>query len=200
MWGLRSGPYSPSPPHSHVTTLASLTPRSRSAAGLSPTCYPQLLPSGFGLLGPRLAPLRRTAARPVHTCPRPDHTCPRLLLLHISPIAFVRFRSLRPSRGASQAHCLFSPALAPSLTPILACFYACSFLPAGFGLFGTPAWGLRYGSNLPLPKVDNVRPLCMDFYKQGFCNRRGPHNQGCDSAFLCSFCFHFTPCFFSLAI
>eukprot|EP00962_Isochrysis_galbana_P020119 scaffold5874_cov140-Isochrysis_galbana.AAC.1 len=58
------------------------------------------------------------------------------------------------------------------LTPAL-----CS--PPGFGLFGTSMWGLRYGSNLPLPKVDNVRPLCMDFYKQGFCNRRGPHNQGC---------------------
>ena len=31
----------------------------------------------------------------------------------------------------------------------------------------------------PLAKVENVRPLCMDFFKQGFCNRRGPHNQGC---------------------
>ena len=30
-----------------------------------------------------------------------------------------------------------------------------------------------------IPKIDNVRPLCMDFFKQGFCNRRGPHNQGC---------------------
>ena len=27
--------------------------------------------------------------------------------------------------------------------------------------------------------MDKVRPLCMDFFKQGFCNRRGPHNQGC---------------------
>jgi pre-mRNA-processing factor 40 len=49
----------------------------------------------------------------------------------------------------------------------------------GFGLFGTPVFGTRHGSNLPLAKIDNVRPLCMDFYKQGFCNRRGPHNQGC---------------------
>lgn len=49
----------------------------------------------------------------------------------------------------------------------------------GFGLYGTPAFGTRHGSNLPLAKIDNVRPLCMDFYKQGFCNRRGPHNQGC---------------------
>mmetsp|Transcript_11453 Transcript_11453/g.24517 ORF Transcript_11453/g.24517 Transcript_11453/m.24517 type:complete len:359 (-) Transcript_11453:125-1201(-) len=49
----------------------------------------------------------------------------------------------------------------------------------GFGLFGTSVFGTRYGLNGPLPKIDNVRPLCMDFYKQGFCNRRGPHNQGC---------------------
>lgn len=49
----------------------------------------------------------------------------------------------------------------------------------GFGLFGTSAFGTRYGTHGPLPKIENVRPLCMDFFKQGFCNRRGPHNQGC---------------------
>ena len=49
----------------------------------------------------------------------------------------------------------------------------------GFGLFGTPVFGTRYGMVGNLPKIDNVRPLCMDFFKQGFCNRRGPHNQGC---------------------
>ena len=49
----------------------------------------------------------------------------------------------------------------------------------GFGLYGTSAFGTREGQMTPLAKVDNVRPLCMDFYKNGFCNRRGPHNQGC---------------------
>ena len=49
----------------------------------------------------------------------------------------------------------------------------------GFGLYGTSAFGTREGQVTPLAKVDNVRPLCMDFYKNGFCNRRGPHNQGC---------------------
>jgi len=49
----------------------------------------------------------------------------------------------------------------------------------GFGLFGTPAFGTRFGQSGPLAKIENVRPLCMDFFKQGFCNRRGPHNQGC---------------------
>lgn len=49
----------------------------------------------------------------------------------------------------------------------------------GFGLFGTPTFGTRYGMIGNLPKIENVRPLCMDFFKQGFCNRRGPHNQGC---------------------
>ncbi|EOD26785.1 hypothetical protein EMIHUDRAFT_236456 [Emiliania huxleyi CCMP1516] len=48
-----------------------------------------------------------------------------------------------------------------------------------FGLFGTPVWGTRYGSTQPLQKIENVRPLCMDFFKSGFCNRKGPHNQGC---------------------
>lgn len=50
-------------------------------------------------------------------------------------------------------------------------------LIVGFGLYGTPVWGTRYGSNLPLAKIDNVRPLCMDFFKQGYCNRKGPHMQ-----------------------
>ena len=49
----------------------------------------------------------------------------------------------------------------------------------GFGLFGTSTFGTRYGMIGNLPKIENVRPLCMDFFKQGFCNRRGPHNQGC---------------------
>ena len=49
----------------------------------------------------------------------------------------------------------------------------------GFGLFGTDFFGTRYGMIGNLPKIENVRPLCMDFFKQGFCNRRGPHNQGC---------------------
>ena len=49
----------------------------------------------------------------------------------------------------------------------------------GFGLFGTPVFGTRYGMIGNIPKIENVRPLCMDFFKQGFCNRRGPHNQGC---------------------
>ena len=47
----------------------------------------------------------------------------------------------------------------------------------GFGLFGTPAFGTRFGQSGPLARIENVRPLCMDFFKQGFCNRRGPHNQ-----------------------
>lgn len=49
----------------------------------------------------------------------------------------------------------------------------------GFGCFGTSVFGTRYGMTGALPKIENVRPLCMDFFKQGFCNRRGPHNQGC---------------------
>ena len=49
----------------------------------------------------------------------------------------------------------------------------------GFGLYGTHVFGTRYGMIGNLPKIENVRPLCMDFFKQGFCNRRGPHNQGC---------------------
>ena len=49
----------------------------------------------------------------------------------------------------------------------------------GFGLFGTAVFGTRYGMIGAVPKIENVRPLCMDFFKQGFCNRRGPHNQGC---------------------
>jgi pre-mRNA-processing factor 40 len=49
----------------------------------------------------------------------------------------------------------------------------------GFGLWGTSTFGTRYGMIGNLPKIENVRPLCMDFFKQGFCNRRGPHNQGC---------------------
>ena len=32
-----------------------------------------------------------------------------------------------------------------------------------------------------LPRPCQVRPLCMDFFKNGFCNRRGPHNQACSS-------------------
>ena len=47
----------------------------------------------------------------------------------------------------------------------------------GFGLYGTPAFGTRFGQTAPLTKIEHVRPLCMDFFKQGFCNRRGPHNQ-----------------------
>ena len=49
----------------------------------------------------------------------------------------------------------------------------------GFGLFGTSAFGTRWGQTGPMVKCDNVRPLCMDFFKNGVCNRRGPHNQGC---------------------
>ncbi|KOO33575.1 hypothetical protein Ctob_008647 [Chrysochromulina tobinii] len=49
----------------------------------------------------------------------------------------------------------------------------------GFGLFGTHVFGTRYGTIGAIPKIENVRPLCMDFFKQGVCNRRGPHNQGC---------------------
>ena len=49
----------------------------------------------------------------------------------------------------------------------------------GFGLFGTSVFGTRFGMIGNLPRIENVRPLCMDFFKQGFCNRRGPHNQGC---------------------
>ena len=55
----------------------------------------------------------------------------------------------------------------------------CYDMNTGFGLFGTDYFGTRFGSTQPLAKIENVRPLCMDFYKQGFCNRRGPHNQGC---------------------
>ena len=49
----------------------------------------------------------------------------------------------------------------------------------GFGLYGTPVFGTRYGQLNAITKVENVRPLCMDFFRQGVCNRRGPHNQGC---------------------
>ena len=49
----------------------------------------------------------------------------------------------------------------------------------GFGLFGKSTFGSRFGQMTPLAKIENVRPLCMDFFKNGFCNRRGPHNQGC---------------------
>ena len=52
----------------------------------------------------------------------------------------------------------------------------------GFGLFGTPVFGTRFGQTGPLTKIEHVRPLCMDFFKQGFCNRRGPHNQVCELA------------------
>ena len=51
----------------------------------------------------------------------------------------------------------------------------------GFGLFAL-AFGTRYGTHGPLPKIENVRPLCMDFFKQGFCNQRRPPARVASSA------------------
>jgi len=93
----------------------------------------------------------------------------------------IRVRTHGLAYQVAQRHCFIANRLDALAILNASCHSGASGLgtSSGFGLFGTPAWGFRYGSNMPLPKVENVRPLCMDFYKQGFCNRRGPHNQGC---------------------
>ena len=115
----------------------------------------------------RRVPSRTPTAAPL-ACPR--RVRPVVLSL---PTASMSSSSTRPqavavAAASSRAASGRSAADAPPLRP-----------PAGFGLFGTPVWGTRYGSTQPLQKIENVRPLCMDFFKSGFCNRKGPHNQGC---------------------
>eukprot|EP00307_Rebecca_sp_RCC1486_P012665 CAMPEP_0119424986 /NCGR_PEP_ID=MMETSP1335-20130426/33638_1 /TAXON_ID=259385 /ORGANISM="Chrysoculter rhomboideus, Strain RCC1486" /LENGTH=176 /DNA_ID=CAMNT_0007450537 /DNA_START=82 /DNA_END=608 /DNA_ORIENTATION=+ len=50
----------------------------------------------------------------------------------------------------------------------------------GFGLFGTPVYGTRWGSGpLPIIKAEETRPVCIEFHNTGKCTRRGPHGQSC---------------------
>ncbi|KAJ1637853.1 hypothetical protein T492DRAFT_270078 [Pavlovales sp. CCMP2436] len=55
------------------------------------------------------------------------------------------------------------------------------FDPAtGYGLFGKPTYGTRFGSGpLPCIKAEDTRPVCIEFYNSGRCTRRGPHGQAC---------------------
>jgi hypothetical protein len=48
----------------------------------------------------------------------------------------------------------------------------------GFGLFGQPTYGTRFGSGaLPIIKAEDTRPVCIEFFNSGRCTRRGPHGQ-----------------------
>lgn len=48
----------------------------------------------------------------------------------------------------------------------------------GFGLFGKPTYGTRYGSGpLPIIRAEDTRPICIEFFNSGRCTRRGPHGQ-----------------------
>jgi len=50
----------------------------------------------------------------------------------------------------------------------------------GFGLYGTPTYGTRFGSGpLPIIRAEDTRPMCIEFFNTGRCTRRGPHGQTC---------------------
>ena len=82
--------------------------------------------------------------------------------------------------GAQKGPHMPTPRPAPTFHPAPDLDTALYDTNTGFGLYGTKAWGAQYGQgSRPPQKIDHVRPLCMNFFKNGVCNRRGPHNQGC---------------------